>query len=108
MTETEFNALSTDTEAQLEAALHAVGAGEFIDLDDLLPRIDALCAEAIQRGNKQAAERLARILATLDRLQAALRTQIARQRAEARPDPKRASETYRAAARPNAPADEPK
>jgi hypothetical protein len=101
MTEADLDSLITDTEAQLDATQQAVTAGEFVDLSDLLPRIDQICALAIAAKSKKAADKLARILTRLDALQAALRTQIGRLGAEARPDPKRAAETYRAAAGPD-------
>jgi hypothetical protein len=101
MTETDFDSLLTDTEAQLDAAQQAVSAGEFVDLTDLLPRIDQLCALAIAAKRKAAADKLAHILPRLDALQAALREQIGRLGAEAKPDPKRAAQTYRAAAVPD-------
>ena len=97
MTEADLEALIADTETQLDAAQQAVSAGEFIDLSALLPRIDTICALAIAQKRKEVADQLARILTRLDSLQAALRTQIEQLGTEARPDPKRAAETYRAA-----------
>jgi len=108
MTAADLDSLIADTEAQLDAAQQAVGAGEFVDLADLLPRIDTMCALAIAQRRLSAAEQLARILPRLDTLQTALREQIARLGAESRPDPKRAAETYRAASVPIPPADERK
>jgi hypothetical protein len=98
MSDTDLDALVGDTEGQLDAALDAVARGELVDLADLLPRIDAVCTLALARKRKSAAECLARLLPRLDTLQSALREQIARLEADARPDPKRAAETYRAAA----------
>jgi hypothetical protein len=92
-----FAALVTDTEQQLEASMAAIGTGQMIDLSDLLPRIDALCEQAVKLGGRPAGESLAGILTKLDRLQAALRQEIDRIGAETRSDPKRAAETYRAA-----------
>jgi hypothetical protein len=106
MTEADLDSLIADTDAQLDAAQQAVSAGEIIDLSDLLPRIDRICALALAQRRREAAERLAGILPRLDALQTALRERIARLGAEARPDPKRAAETYRAAATP--PSDERK
>ena len=97
MTETDLEALLADTEAQLDAAHQAVAAGEFVDLSDLLPRIDTICTLAIAQQRKTAADQLARLLPRLDALQAILRAQIAQLGAEAKPDPKRAAKTYRAA-----------
>ncbi len=98
---TDLDSLVTDTEAQLDAAQQAVSAGEFVDLTDLLPRIDQVCQLAIAAKSKAAADKLARILPRLDTLQAALRAQIGRLGAEAKPDPKRAAQTYRMAAGPD-------
>lgn len=97
MSAAEFAALAADTEQQLDMSMAAVGTGQMIDLTDLLPRIDALCDQAVRLGGKPAGERLAAILTKLDQLQAALRDEIARLGAETRPDPKHAAETYRAA-----------
>jgi hypothetical protein len=94
VTRADLTTLIADTEAQLDAAQHAVGAGELVDLGDLLPRIDAICALAVAQRRKSAAAHLARILPRLDRLQTALRQLLG---AEPRPDPKRAAETYRTA-----------
>jgi hypothetical protein len=101
MTESDLESLLADTEAQLDAAQLAVAAGEFVDLTDLLPRIDRICTLALAQRRKAAADQLSRILPRLDALQVALREQIGRLGAEARPDPKRAAETYRAAATPD-------
>ena len=101
MTEPDLDSLIADTDAQLDAAQQAVTAGEFVDLTDLLPRVDQICALAIAAKSKVAADKLARILPRLDALQAALRAQIGRRSAEARPDPKRAAQTYRAAVVPD-------
>ncbi|MGB8841293.1 MAG: hypothetical protein WCC64_09475 [Aliidongia sp.] len=108
MTEADLATLIADTEMQLDAAQRAVGAGEFVDLADLLPRIDAICTQALAQRRKAAAEPLARILRKLDDLQSTLRSQIARLVAEARPDPKRAAQTYRTAAATAGPTDERK
>jgi hypothetical protein len=108
VTEADLAALLADTQAQLDAAQRAVDGGEFVDLADLLPRIDAVCALALAQRRKSAAEPLARLLARLDRLQAALRVRIQQLAAEARPDPRRAAETYRAAAGPGRSGDERK
>jgi hypothetical protein len=103
MTAFDLDALIADTETQLAAVQKAVSAGEIVDLADLLPRIDEICAAALAERRREAADRLARILERLDGLQTALRAQIARFGIETRPDPKRAAETYRAAG--TAPAD---
>jgi hypothetical protein len=108
MTEADLATLIADTELQLDAAQRAVGAGEFVDLADLLPRIDAICAQALAQRRKAAADPLARILRKLDDLQGALQTQIARLGADSRPDPKRAAQTYRTAAATAGPMDERK
>jgi hypothetical protein len=108
MTQADLAALIADTEAQLDAAQRAVGAGEFVDLADLLPRIDSICAQALAQRSKPLADHLARILRKLDELQMALRAQIARLAAETRPDPRRAAQTYRAAAGTAGPTDERK
>jgi hypothetical protein len=108
MTQADLASLVADTQAQLDAAELAVSAGEFVDLADLLPRIDAVCALALAKRSKSAAEPLARLLARLDSLQAALRARIQQLGAEARPDPRRAAQTYRAAAGPARPGDERK
>jgi hypothetical protein len=108
MTQADLTALIADTQAQLDAAELAVGAGEFVDLTDLLPRIDAVCALALAQRRKSAADPLARLLARLDRLQAGLRARIQQLATETRPDPRRAAETYRAAAGPARPGDERK
>lgn len=97
----DFDSLLADTEAQLDSAQQAVAAGQVVDLTDLLPRIDQVCALALAAKRKEAADKLARILPRLDALQTALREQIGRLSAEAKPDPKRAAETYRAAAVPD-------
>jgi hypothetical protein len=101
MTEPDLDTLLADTEAQLDAAQRAVSAGEFVDLTDLLPRIDQLCALALATKRREAAEKLVGILTRLDALQAILREQINKLSAEAKPDPKRAAQTYRAAAGPD-------
>jgi hypothetical protein len=108
MTEADLATLIADTEMQLDAAQRAVDAGEFVDLADLLPRIDSICAQALALRRKAAADHLARILRKLDDLQTALRSQIARLGAENRPDPRRAAQTYRAAAGTAGPTDERK
>jgi hypothetical protein len=99
--EADLDSLIADTGAQLDAAQQAVAAGEFVDLTDLLPRVNQVCAIAIAAKSKVAADKLARILPRLDALQAALREQIGRLGVEAKPDPKRAAQTYRAAAVPD-------
>jgi hypothetical protein len=97
MSAADFAALAADTEQQLQISMAAIGTGQMIDLTDLLPRIDALCEQAVTLGSRPAGERLAGILTKLDQLQAALRQEIARLGAETRPDPKQAAESYRAA-----------
>jgi len=97
----DLDSLLADTEAQLDAAQQAVAAGELVDLSDMLPRIDQVCTLALAAKQRQAAEKLARILPRLDTLQKTLREQIARLGAEARPDPKRAAEIYRLAVVPD-------
>jgi hypothetical protein len=101
MTAADLDSLLADTEAQLDAAQRAVAGGELVDLSDLLPRIDQICALALAEKHREVADKLARILPRLDTLQTALREQIGRLAAEARPDPRRAAETYRAAAVPD-------
>ncbi|MEA2755550.1 MAG: hypothetical protein QOJ54_1839 [Aliidongia sp.] len=108
MIQADLAALIADTEAQLDAAQRAIGAGEFVDLADLLPRIDSICARALAQRDKPSADHLARIVRKLDDLQTALRAQIARLGVEPRPDPRRAAQTYRTAAGTAGPTDERK
>jgi hypothetical protein len=101
MTETPLADLLDDTDAQLSAALAAVAAGELIDLGDLPPRIETLCRRAIAARDRGIAKRLAPLINRLDALDRALRARIAAISPEdTGPDPKRASQLYRAAANP--------
>jgi hypothetical protein len=100
MTKTELDTLIDDTEAQLAAAFTAIAAGELIDLSDLLPRIETLCQTAVAQRSKGVADKLARLVSRLDELQHALQEHIAGLGGNARPDPRRAVDSYRAATPP--------
>jgi hypothetical protein len=95
----QLNRLIDDTEAQLTAAIAAATAGSLLDLSDLVPRLERLCAMAVAERAIAAAPRLARLISRLDELEAALRDATAT--ATEPPDPKRAAALYRAASPPD-------
>jgi hypothetical protein len=86
--------LIDDTEAQLAAAVEAARGGSLLDLADLVPRLERICAQAVEERAVAAAPRLARLIAQLDELEAILRAMSAPET----PDPRRAAALYRAAA----------
>ncbi|MGL1806980.1 hypothetical protein ACSTHG_23655, partial [Vibrio parahaemolyticus] len=68
-----LEALLDDTQAQLDAAYEAVTAGALVDLRDLPPRIEEICARAIASGKPEAADRLRALIERLDTLELSLR-----------------------------------
>ena len=68
-----LEALLDDTQAQLDAAYEAVNAGALVDLRDLPPRIEAICARAVASGEPEAADRLHALIERLDALELTLR-----------------------------------
>lgn len=72
-----LEALLDDTQAQLDAAYEAVTAGALVDLRDLPPRIEEICARAIASGKPEAADRLRALIERLDTLELSLRSLMA-------------------------------
>ncbi len=68
-----LEALLDDTQAQLDAAYDAVNAGLLVELNDLPPRIEAICALAVASGKPEAADRLRNLIERLDALELTLR-----------------------------------
>ncbi|HLZ67194.1 MAG TPA: hypothetical protein VKQ29_13260 [Aliidongia sp.] len=100
MTGTALDRLLDDTEAQLDASLAALLAGDLVDLTDLPPRIETICRMAVDSRRRDAADRLLHLTRKLDEIEGELRRRLAAVTPETeRPaDPKRASDVYRAAA----------
>ena len=100
MTDTALDRLLDDTDAQLDAALAALLAGDLVDLADLPPRIETICRMAVDSRRRDAADRLLRLTRKLDEIETHLRERLAAVTPETdRPaNPKRASDIYRAAA----------
>jgi len=100
MTGIDLDTLLDDTEAQLDAALAAVVAGDLIDLADLPLRVETICRLAVEERRRDAADRLLRLSQRLDVIEAHLRERLAAVTPETErvADPKRASQIYRATA----------
>ena len=100
MTDTALDRLLDDTDAQLDAALTALVAGDLIDLVDLPPRIETICQQAVASRRRDAADRLLRLSQKLDEIERHLRERLAvvTPESERTSDPKRASDVYRATA----------
>ncbi len=94
MTVISLDSLIIDTETQLGSAIDAVIGGDMVDLTNLAPQLERLCEMAILEKARNAAERLARLIAQLDALERLLRERIAAT-ASPRPDAKRATQLYR-------------
>lgn len=101
MTDTALDRLLDDTDAQLDAALAALLAGDLVDLADLPPRIETICQQAVASRRRDAADRLLRLSQKLDEIERHLRARLAAvtPETERTSDPKRASDVYRATAR---------
>ncbi|HEV2674090.1 MAG TPA: hypothetical protein VGV37_06070 [Aliidongia sp.] len=100
MTDTALDRLLDDTDAQLEAALVALTAGDLIDLADLPPRIETICRQAVESRRRDAADRLLRLTQKLDEIERHLRERLANvtPETERTSSPKQASAVYRATA----------
>ncbi len=100
MTGTALDRLFDDTDAQLEAALAALLAGDLIDLADLPARVETICRQAVESRRRDAADRLLRLSQKLDAIERHLRERLAvvTPETERTPSPKQASDVYRATA----------
>ncbi len=92
----DLDGLLADTEAQLDAALAAARAGSLLDMADLVPRLERVCALAVAQRARDLAARLAGLVDRLNAIETVLRERLV----EPAPDPVRAAALYRAAAPP--------
>jgi len=72
MTFEEFGRRIAAMESDLTRAHRAVEAGDTVDLGDITPRLEDLCAEAVHHQGPATAIRLAVLVVRLDALEASL------------------------------------
>jgi hypothetical protein len=76
MSEADFTRRVAAMEFELTTAHRRVEAGQSIDLDDLTPRLEDLCAEAVLHQGPSTAIRLAVLVVRLDALEASLNQRL--------------------------------